>query len=261
MHGTSMTMTGVEGRTTSLFGFGVQGVNTADNGIGVQGESTNTGTGVRGFGGAGVSGIGEGETGIGVMGFARNAEGHAGYFDGKVHITGTLSKGGGSFKIDHPVDPANKYLSHSFVESPDMMNIYNGIAKLDSNGEVVVKLPEWFEALNKDFRYLLTAVGAPMPGLYIAEEVSNNHFKIAGGAPGLKVSWQVTGIRQDAWANKHRIQVEQDKPEKERGHYLHPEVYDQPAEKSVEWVRNPELMKRMKEMKEETKKRQSATNQ
>ena len=46
---------------------------------------------------------------------------------GNLDVTGTISKGGGTFKIDHPLDPTNKYLYHSFVESPDMMNIYNGI--------------------------------------------------------------------------------------------------------------------------------------
>ena len=84
--------------------------------------------------------------------------GLAGLFAGDVQITGNLSKGGGSFKIDHPLDPANKYLYHSFVESPDMMNIYNGNSKLDSNGEAVVELPEWFGTLNRDFRYTLTAI-------------------------------------------------------------------------------------------------------
>ena len=66
----------------------------------------------------------------------------------------------------------------------------------------------------------------------------------------MKVSWQVTGIRQDAYANKHRIKVEEDKTELERGFYLHPEVFDQPEERSVGWARNPELMRRMKEQRE-----------
>ncbi len=131
---------------------------------------------------------------------------------GNVAIVGTLSKGGGSFKIDHPLDPANKYLYHSFVESPDMMNIYNGMIVLDANGEAVVGLPDWFEALNRDFRYQLTPVGAPGPNLHIAEEVANNQFKIAGGKPGSKVSWQVTGIRHDAYADAHRIPTEVEKP-------------------------------------------------
>lgn len=157
----------------------------------------------------------------------------AGTFNGDVNISGTLTKGAGAFKIDHPLDPANKYLTHSFVESPDMMNIYNGIVVLDGNGEASVNLPNWFEALNRDFRYQLTAIGAPAPNLYIAEEVSGNRFRIAGGQPGGKVSWQITGIRHDAYADAHRLAVEEDKPDEDRGYYLHPDLYGQPTEKSV----------------------------
>ncbi len=172
--------------------------------------------------------------------------GLAGFFQNDVQVVGNLSKGGGSFKIDHPLDPANKYLSHSFVESPDMMNIYNGNVILDAKGEAVVELPGWFEALNRDFRYQLTAIGAPGPNLYIAEEISDNRFRIAGGARGMKVSWQVTGIRQDAYANAHRIPVEEEKPVQERGYYLHPELHTQPEEKGIEWARHPEIMQQMK---------------
>lgn len=150
----------------------------------------------------------------------------AGYFSGNVTVTGTLSKGGGSFKIDHPLDPLNKYLNHSFVESPDMKNIYDGVVRLDGRGEAWVDLPEWFEPLNRDFRYQLTAIGAPGPKLFIAQKITNNRFKIGGGTPGMEVSWQVTGIRQDGFANVHRIQVEEDKIGEERGRYLHPEAYD-----------------------------------
>jgi hypothetical protein len=132
-------------------------------------------------------------------------------FNGDVTVNGTLTKSAGSFKIDHPLDPAHKYLSHSFVESPDMLNVYNGNATLDGRGEAVVLLPAYFEALNRDFRYQLTPIDAPGPNLYIAEEISGNRFVIAGGTAGARVSWQVTGVRQDAYAEAHRIQVEQDK--------------------------------------------------
>ena len=128
-----------------------------------------------------------------------------------------------------------------------MMNIYNGIAVLNYAGEAWVGLPEWFDALNRDLRYQLTAVGAPGPNLYVAEEISGNRFKIAGGSPGGRVSWQVTGIRQDAFANAHRIRVEEDKPAAERGYYLHPELYGQPKEKGVQWARDPEGMRRIQE--------------
>jgi hypothetical protein len=140
----------------------------------------------------------------------------AGYFNGNVKIDGTLTKTAGSFRIDHPLDPEHKYLSHSFVESPDMMNVYNGNATLDENGRATVELPEYFEALNRDFRYQLTAIGAPGPNLYIAEGVKQNQFRIAGGRPYATVSWQVTGVRQDAYANEHRIKVEEGKPEGEK---------------------------------------------
>lgn len=144
----------------------------------------------------------------------------AAYFDGRVHVNGTLSKAAGSFKIDHPLDPANKYLSHSFVESPDMMNIYNGNVVLNGNGEATVTLPDYFEALNKDFRYQLTAMGKPSPNIYIAQEIKGNRFQIAGGAPGGKISWTVTGIRHDTYANEHRIPVEEMKPSSARGKLL-----------------------------------------
>jgi hypothetical protein len=157
----------------------------------------------------------------------------AGLFRGDVNVVGTLTKSAGGFKIDHPLDPENKYLVHSLVESPDMMNIYNGIATLDGNGEAWVSLPDWFEALNADFRYQLTAMGGPAPSLYIAAEVANNRFRIAGGQPGGRVSWQVTGIRHDAYAQAHRMVAEEAKTPEDRGYYLHPDLFKQPAEKSI----------------------------
>ncbi len=189
--------------------------------------------------GSGVIGeANNGSVAIGVWGIS--STGYAGQFDGALNVTGTLSKTGGSFKIDHPLDPANKYLLHSFVESPDMMNVYNGNTTLDVNGEATIELPDWFEALNRDFRYQLTALGAPGPNLYVAEEIRGNRFRIAGGSPGLRVSWQVTGVRHDAWANAHRIPVEVQKPAPEKGYYLHPQLFGAPAEQSVSRARRPE---------------------
>jgi hypothetical protein len=198
-----------------------------------------------------VSGVGDGDQAIGVKGSSIN--GIAGLFAGDVDIQGTLTKDAGSFRIDHPLDPANKYLSHSFVESPDMMNIYNGIVTLDSKGEATITLPDWFGALNRDSRYQLTAIGAPGPNLFIAQEVTANQFRIAGGSDGMKVSWQITGIRQDAYANANRIPVEETKPAAERGYYRNPELFGQPEEKQIEWARHPEMMKQMKEEREKTK--------
>jgi hypothetical protein len=218
--------------------------------------------------GAALIGISTG-SGFGV--YARSATGYSAYLDGKVYIHGPLEKPGGSFKIDHPLDPANRYLSHSFVESPDMKNIYDGVTILNANGEAVIDLPDWFGALNKDFRYQLTAIGAPGPNLHIAEEISNsvtsdnyssigickksNRFKIAGGTPGMKVSWQVTGIRRDPWANAHRIQVEEDKSEHERGYYIYPNLYGQSAENGISRLLFPEEDLLINENKQPKRKR------
>ena len=101
--------------------------------------------------------------------FSPTSDGYAGYFQGNVNVTGTVAKAGGSFKIDHPLDPENKYLYHSFVESPDMMNVYNGNVMLDGSGNATVELPEYFESLNREFRYQLTPIGAPGPMLYVLE--------------------------------------------------------------------------------------------
>jgi hypothetical protein len=149
-------------------------------------------------------------------------------FFGNLTLNGTLTAAAKNFKIDHPLDPKNKYLSHTSVESSEMMNIYTGNAILDNSGEAVVSLPKWFEALNADARYQLTAIGAPAPNLHIAQEVAHHQFTIAGGAPGMKVSWQVTGVRHDAYSTAHPLVVEARKPEKERGRYLHPDAYGTP---------------------------------
>jgi len=152
-------------------------------------------------------------------------DGIAAVFDGHVKINGELQKMSGSFVIDHPLDPGNKLLAHSFVESPDMKNIYDGVVTLDQNGEAVITLPDWFEALNEEFRYQLTCIGG-WAQVYISEEVKNNSFKISGGKPNMKVSWMLTGIRHDPWAEQQRIKVERDKPNGEKGKYLYPEYYE-----------------------------------
>jgi hypothetical protein len=155
-----------------------------------------------------------------------------------LEVTGSLSKAAGTFKIDHPLDPENKYLYHSFVESPDMMNIYNGVVLLDKNGEAWVELPAYFEALNRQFRYNLTPIGGAAPNLHVAQEILGNRFRIAGGKRNIKVSWMVTGVRQDAYANAHRVKVEETKPAGERGKYLYPDVIRQRDKDRPANVRN-----------------------
>jgi len=151
--------------------------------------------------------------------------GFAGYFEGDVHVSGTLTKSNGAFMIDHPVDPENMYLSHSFVESPEMLNVYSGVVDLDDRGRAVVELPGYFSALNTDPRYQLTPIGAPMRDLHIEREIEGGDFVIAGGAPGARVSWEVSAVRQDPAAMAHPIEVEREKAVQHRGLYLNPEAY------------------------------------
>lgn len=166
--------------------------------------------------------------------WAVNSGGIAGYFQGNVSITGSIAKGSGTFKIDHPLDPENKYLYHSFVESPDMMNIYNGIITTDANGDARVTLPAYFNALNKDVRYQLTVVGTFAQAI-ISEEIAGNAFSIKTDKPNVKVSWQVTGIRRDAYADAHRVIPEVEKEPANKGKYLHPVELGQPASKGIDY--------------------------
>lgn len=161
----------------------------------------------------------------------------AGYFSGNVHVTGTLSKGGGSFKIDHPLDPTNKNLYHSFVESPDMMNIYNGNVVTNASGYATVTMPEWFEALNKEFRYQLTVIGDFAQAI-ISQEIQNNQFTIRTDKPNIKVSWQVTGIRHDKFAEKYRIPVEENKTGNDVGKYIHPDAFGVSESLGVDYENN-----------------------
>lgn len=158
---------------------------------------------------------------------------YAGFFQGDVHVAGTLSKSSGTFKIDHPMDPENKYLSHSFVESPEMLNIYSGVVTLDGDGRGVVELPHYFDSLNSDFRYQLTAIGAAMPSLHVAELIEGNVFVVGGGAADKQVSWEVTGVRIDASAAYRPVVVEQDKAEQHRGLYLDPEAFGFGDERAI----------------------------
>jgi len=203
--------------TVDYYGFGGHFVGGY---VGAKGEVSPTGSNsYYGLWGAVNGGSG---TNYGVFGVASGSgTNYAGYFQGDVHVTGTLTAGSKSFKIDHPLDPENKYLIHTSVESPDMMTVYNGNATTDANGRAWVELPAYFEALNRDYRYQLTVIGAFSQAI-VAQKIKDNRFLIRTDKPKVEVSWQVTGIRQDPYANAHRSPVEQDKPKAQRGLYLHP---------------------------------------
>jgi hypothetical protein len=172
----------------------------------------------------------------GLYGIYASGTAYAGQFDGDVQVNGNLAKAGGSFKIDDPSDPAGKYLSHSFVESPDMKNVYDGVVTTDANGFATVTMPAWFESLNRDFRYQLTAIGQFSQAI-IAKKIANGQFTIQTDKPNVEVSWQITGIRQDAWANAHRIPVEEEKSSAEKGHFLHPELFGHAGEAGIAAMR------------------------
>jgi hypothetical protein len=179
---------GIEGNDASPQGNGYGVIGTSAKGFGVSGTAMGVNAAYAGPGQIGVygayTGSGNDQEGYGV--YALSLKGPSLYVNGDAHATGTLSKGGGSFKIDRPLDPAHKYLYHSFVESPDMKNVYDGTVTLDPEGRATVGLPDWFETLNRDFRYQLTAIGAAAPDLHIAGEVRDGEFAIAGGRPGCR---------------------------------------------------------------------------
>ncbi len=239
---TSAEATGVLGQVASTSAgtdsAGVRGINNSSSGAGVHGESTQ-GTGVHG----------ESTNSYGLYATSGNALSWAGYFQGDVYVVDLLrveghittqslsTSGSKDFRIDHPLDPANQYLHHAAIESSEVLNQYMGNVVLDANGEAVVELPAWFEAINTNFRYQLTAIGAPGPNLYIAEKVDGNRFKIAGGTAGMEVSWLVAATRSDPYMQDHPFEAERAKPEEERGLYVYPEGYGQPESRSVDAVR------------------------
>jgi hypothetical protein len=270
---TSGTTYGVYGESASTSGRGVYGVASATSGTtyGVYGRSDSTsGTGVSGYAYAtsgatfGVSGVSYSTSGTGVFGWAsatsgaawgvwgRSAStasnaygvygeeplggaGHAVFADGSLAATGAKL-----FQIDHPLHPETHYLNHFCTEGPEPYNVYRGTVVLDANGEAWVQLPDYFEAINRDPSYHLTAVGAPMPNLHVAVKIQNNRFKIAGGAPGKEVSWRVEAIRNDLWVQRYGFQTEQEKEDAIKGKYLNPELYGQPKERGIHYRPEPE---------------------
>lgn len=158
------------------------------------------------------------------------ASGWAGYFNGDVYVTGdidvlgTVYAASKSFKIDHPIDPENKDLVYTSIESNEMLNVSSGNVVTDSQGFATVQMPDYFEAANKDFRYQLTVIGTFEQAI-VKEKIADNKFVIQTSAPNVEVSWQVTSVRNDKWANANRVEAVQQK--ENPGEYIHPEVYGQ----------------------------------
>ncbi len=275
---------GVYGTSPSgLFGVGVQGVGTGDgvfgtsqslSGVGVRGYSTHgdgvLGTSTDGVGidggsvhSIGIRGVSESSDGVqgkgvlaGVAGVSTSGDGiygenlfsgYAGYFVGNVGITGTCTgcTGPSSLQIDHPLDPAHKYLRHAGVASSDQLDLYSGNAVTDGRGFATVQMPRWFQALNRSFRYQLTVVGRAHWEAKAAvwNEMRHNRFTIRTDQPQVKVSWLVTGIRQDRYANANPTQVIVPKPKADQGKYVHPELFGKPRSDVIGYQKPPQFQK------------------
>lgn len=207
-NGNGSAINGVSGHSDGLNG--VQGISQSSGASGVYGANT---------------------FGYGVAG--RSSFGYAGFFDGFVLVTGNLQVAGfKNFKIDHPVDPENKFLLHYNLECDQPLNVYRGNIVLDESGEGVVELPKYVDAIGKDFHYQLTPIGAPAD-LFVKKKFETDRFVIGGGKPRMEVSWTLTSVRDDAYARAHGAPTEVLKKPEERGRYIHPEFFGRPRSEGL----------------------------
>lgn len=264
--GNGITVIGGTG-INSTGGNGIYSTGTASNGVGLWGVANNGftakavyGTSTSGFGvqgtssassRAGVFGVASASSGSGVYGYAsgepaaygvfgESSTGWAGYFLGDVAVTGSCcAMAEGHTRIDHPLDPENKYLYQALVQSPEMITTLSGNVTTGANGEAVVQLPSYFQATNTDFRYQLTPIGQFAQAI-VLHEVENNSFAIKTDRPNIKISWQITGVRNDPYALAHPFEAEPAKPDYEKGTYLYPTEYGQPESKATIYGMEPE---------------------
>lgn len=210
---------GVSGQTNYRNGFGVFGQN-----FDLVGPTTSDAVGVGGVGYVGVEG--QSIDAINGAGIAS--------LDNIIALGGLFVTGTKSFRIDHPLRPAEQYLVHFSLESDEVLNMYRGTVVCDASGEAEIILPDYVEAVNRKYSYHLTPVGA-FAGLYVKEKMQNGKFRIAGGNPGMEVCWQLIAERNDpylqAYPDMRRVEV--DKPLEYQGRYLRPELYGQPADLGI----------------------------
>jgi len=246
---------GIFGETNSTgAGMGMFGRAGAATGqtIGVLGESHSADAGAAGIIGvnkntgaaAGVFGVhgkvsAANATNSGVRGDNETGDNtgvsFAGWFQGNLHCTGILTKGTDQFKIDHPLDPENKYLYHTCPESPEALNIYSGNITTNSNGEAIVKLPDYYEAINKNPRYQLTCVNQ-FANAIVSQKIANNQFIVKTDKPNVEVSWVIYGERNDKFHQKFHNPVEAVKEPENKGKYVHPAAFDKPASLGIGYI-------------------------
>ncbi|MFN8474212.1 MAG: hypothetical protein U0822_18610 [Anaerolineae bacterium] len=178
-----------------------------------------------------------GDNANGIVGIARNGDTPyaiwgqgdgewAGYFSGDVRVTGTLDNGLAAVKMDDPSNPTGRYINQAAVVGGDMLTLYNGNATTDAKGLAVVKVPAYVETISKDFRYQLTPIGQFAQAI-IAKELNGGEFVIQTDKPNVKVSWQLSGVRSDPYAQASSFKAVEDKNARDLGTYLHPEAYGQ----------------------------------
>jgi hypothetical protein len=228
----SIGYVGALNQTQTNNGAGTLGINIASD---RSGNSDNPGVEGQGFvgvlGQTNTTSIGYGVLSGGDIGGTQN-----------LLVVGNLQAGGAkSFVIDHPFDPANKFLKHFAIESNEVLNMYRGTIQLNAYGEATVSLPNYFEAVNTNFSYHLTAIGSAAPSLFVKQEISNNQFVIAGGQPNQKISWQITAERNDKFmaANPAERNDEPMKPTHLKGKYVHPAEYGKQAKDALISVKSP----------------------
>ena len=161
----------------------------------------------------------------------------AGFFEGSAEITGATFSSAFVVLVDNPIAPAERFYRQALVGSFEQLSIISGNAVAGANGRVTVKVPTLFARFHTDVRYQLTALGPAQ--IYVAKELdAKGRFTVASDVPGVRISWQLTGVRSDPAALKRPLRVDAAKPAHLRGRYVQPALYGQPRSKSLLALRN-----------------------
>jgi len=110
-----------------------------------------------------------------------------------------------------------------------------------------VQLPEWFWGSQHRLSLSTDRYIGEFAQAVVGQKINNHQFTFEPAHPNVEVSWQVTGLEPDAYAEAQPLIVEQEKEAKLRGFYICPELCGPPQEKQIECTRHPELMKQIKE--------------
>ncbi|MBV6457819.1 MAG: hypothetical protein HONBIEJF_00939 [Fimbriimonadaceae bacterium] len=227
---TTGTTYGMLGQADSTNGRGVAGFATASTGIAYGGRFESDSTSGRGIYALATSTTG---TNYGVRGATNSGSGYGIFADGDLGASGSKS-----FRIDHPLDPENRYLLHYASESPYPQNFYSGNVVTDSRGYAWVELPSYFSSINANFKYQLTVLddsdSTDFVMAKVSKEIRGNRFQVRTSAPNTKVSWRIEADRSDLYMRRKKPAAEVEKLGEERGRYQQPELYGQPGSSSLD---------------------------